>query len=171
MRARLVDLGHGGGGTEARVKARDSTRTRERNLECADHESSAAVFACCCDHLSQRPPPSPARAPSSSSVNPGPVTKSTITAADVTAQRAKARAIFNRDKIEKEERERERREKEEAAKKARAEAAERSRQASREWARCGALPTWIVPQSKISPPCPQQIHQQWQRNSPNKANE
>jgi len=49
-------------------------------------------------------------------------------------QRQKARAIFNRDRVEKEARERERREKEDAAKKARAEAAERGRLASREWA-------------------------------------
>ncbi|KAF2100772.1 hypothetical protein NA57DRAFT_74370 [Rhizodiscina lignyota] len=61
-------------------------------------------------------------------------TKATVTAADVVTQRAKAREIFNRDKVEKEQREKERREKEDAAKKARAEAAERGRQASREWA-------------------------------------
>ena len=60
--------------------------------------------------------------------------KSTVTPADVVTQRIKAREIFNRDKVEKEERERQRREKEEAAKKARAEAAERGRIASREWA-------------------------------------
>ena len=62
------------------------------------------------------------------------VIKSTVTPADVATQRIKAREIFNRDKVEKEERERQRREKEEAAKKARAEAAERGRIASREWA-------------------------------------
>lgn len=62
------------------------------------------------------------------------VIKSTVTPADVVTQRIKAREIFNRDKVEKEERERQRREKEEAAKKARAEAAERGRIASREWA-------------------------------------
>ncbi|KAF2184331.1 hypothetical protein K469DRAFT_750940 [Zopfia rhizophila CBS 207.26] len=67
-------------------------------------------------------------------VNPGPVTKSTVTAADAAAQRLKAREIFNRDKVEKEQREKERKGKEEAAKRARAEAAERSRIASREWA-------------------------------------
>jgi hypothetical protein len=58
----------------------------------------------------------------------------TMTATDVALQRQKARAIFNRDKVEKEARERERREKEDAAKRARAEAAERGRLASREWA-------------------------------------
>ena len=60
--------------------------------------------------------------------------KSTVSAADVATQRVKAREIFNRDKLEKEQREQERREKEEAAKRARAEAAERGRIASREWA-------------------------------------
>ncbi|KAF1970456.1 hypothetical protein BU23DRAFT_591028 [Bimuria novae-zelandiae CBS 107.79] len=54
---------------------------------------------------------------------------------DVAALRNKGREVFNRDKLEKESRERERREKEEAAKKARAEAAERGRIVSREWAR------------------------------------
>ncbi|KAH7125273.1 hypothetical protein B0J11DRAFT_486707 [Dendryphion nanum] len=66
--------------------------------------------------------------------NPGPVVKSTVTPAEAAAQRVKAREIFNRDRFEKEAREQERREKEEAAKKARAEAAERGRIASREWA-------------------------------------
>ncbi|CAI6338305.1 unnamed protein product [Periconia digitata] len=46
----------------------------------------------------------------------------------------KGRQVFNRDKLEKEARVRERKEKEDAAKKARAEAAERGRIASREWA-------------------------------------
>lgn len=61
-------------------------------------------------------------------------TKSAVTAAEVAVQRVKAREIFNRDRVEKERRERERREKEEAAKRARAQAAERGRLASREWA-------------------------------------
>ncbi|KAF2471632.1 uncharacterized protein BDR25DRAFT_313564 [Lindgomyces ingoldianus] len=77
---------------------------------------------------------SPSSNRNSTIVNPGPVTKSTVTAADAVAQRLKAREIFNRDKLEKERRENERREKEEAAKRARAEAAERGRIASREWA-------------------------------------
>ena len=68
------------------------------------------------------------RIPSNSSV------KSTVTAQDVVAQKAKGREIFNRDKMEKESREKEKREKEDAARKARAAAAERGRQASREWA-------------------------------------
>ncbi|KAF2004861.1 hypothetical protein P154DRAFT_518921 [Amniculicola lignicola CBS 123094] len=71
---------------------------------------------------------------SSMIMNPGPVSKSTVTPADAVAQRHKAREIFNRDKQEKEAREKERREKEDAAKRARAEAAERGRIASREWA-------------------------------------
>lgn len=62
------------------------------------------------------------------------VTKATVTPADAAALRQKGREVFNRDKMEKERLERERREKEEAAKKARAEAAERGRIASREWA-------------------------------------
>ncbi|KAF2280555.1 uncharacterized protein EI97DRAFT_428644 [Westerdykella ornata] len=57
-----------------------------------------------------------------------------IAPVDGAALRQKGREIFNRDKVEKEQRERERRVKEEAAKKARAEAAERGRIASREWA-------------------------------------
>jgi hypothetical protein len=48
--------------------------------------------------------------------------------------RQKAKDIYNRDRVEKESREREKREKEEAAKKARLNAAEKGRQASREWA-------------------------------------
>lgn len=70
----------------------------------------------------------------SSSVPGAATAKATVTAADVVTQRAKAREIFNRDKVEKEMREKERREKEDAAKKARFQAAERGRQASREWA-------------------------------------
>jgi len=67
-------------------------------------------------------------------LNPGPVAKSTVTPADAAAQKVKGKQVFNRDKMEKEAREQERRDKEEAAKKARAEAAERGRIASREWA-------------------------------------
>jgi len=64
----------------------------------------------------------------------GPVAKSTVTPADAAALKTKGREVFNRDLLEKEARDQERREKEEAAKKARAEAAERGRIASREWA-------------------------------------
>ncbi|KAF2262256.1 hypothetical protein CC78DRAFT_569862 [Lojkania enalia] len=78
-------------------------------------------------------------------LNPGPVTKSTVTPADAAAQRLKAREIFNRDKLEKEAREKERKEKEEAARKARAEAAERGRIASREWAEKQKLKRLGVP--------------------------
>jgi hypothetical protein len=46
----------------------------------------------------------------------------------------KGKDVFNRDKLEKDAREKERREKDEAMKKARADAAERGRQASRDWA-------------------------------------
>jgi hypothetical protein len=60
--------------------------------------------------------------------------KPSVTAQDVAVQRVKGKEVFNRDKSEKEARERERREKDEAMKKARAEAAERGRQASRDWA-------------------------------------
>ncbi|CAO2658724.1 Nn.00g064470.m01.CDS01 [Neocucurbitaria sp. VM-36] len=61
-------------------------------------------------------------------------TKSTVTPVDAAQQKLKGREVFNRDKMEKEARERERKEKEDAAKRARAEAAERGRIASREWA-------------------------------------
>jgi hypothetical protein len=59
---------------------------------------------------------------------------SAITPEDAVAQRQKARAIYNRDRVEGAARERERRDKEEAARRARAEAAEKGRIASREWA-------------------------------------
>jgi hypothetical protein len=61
-------------------------------------------------------------------------TKSTVTPVDAVQQKIKGREVFNRDKMEKEAKDRERREKEEAAKQARAQAAERGRIASREWA-------------------------------------
>ena len=60
--------------------------------------------------------------------------KSTVTPMDAAALKIKGKQVFNRDRKDKETMERERREKEEAAKKARAEAAERGRIASREWA-------------------------------------
>ena len=60
--------------------------------------------------------------------------KPTVAPVDAGALKAKGKQVFNRDKVEKDNAERERREKEEAAKKARAEAAERGRIASREWA-------------------------------------
>jgi hypothetical protein len=60
--------------------------------------------------------------------------KSVVTPMDVVQQKVKGREVFNRDRMEKETRDKERREKEDAAKKARAEAAERGRIASREWA-------------------------------------
>ena len=60
--------------------------------------------------------------------------KTAVTPAEVATQRAKAREIFNRDRLAKEEWERERKAKEDAARKARAEAAERGRQISHEWA-------------------------------------
>ncbi|CBX92123.1 hypothetical protein IAQ61_000303 [Plenodomus lingam] len=61
-------------------------------------------------------------------------TKSTATPSDAAIQRGRGKEVFNRNKAEKEDRERERTDKENAAKKARAEAAERGRIASREWA-------------------------------------
>ncbi|KAF2848980.1 hypothetical protein T440DRAFT_453414 [Plenodomus tracheiphilus IPT5] len=62
------------------------------------------------------------------------VAKTTVTPTDAAVQRVKGKEVFNRNKMEKEERERERTDKENAAKKARADAAERGRIASREWA-------------------------------------
>ncbi|RMZ77567.1 hypothetical protein DV737_g4257, partial [Chaetothyriales sp. CBS 132003] len=60
--------------------------------------------------------------------------KLTVTKGNTAQQKAKGKEVFGRVKVEKEAAEKERREKEEATKKARAEAAERGRQASREWA-------------------------------------
>jgi len=53
---------------------------------------------------------------------------------EVVQQKAKGKEVFGRNKVEMERLENERKEKEEAARKARADAAERGRQASREWA-------------------------------------
>lgn len=58
----------------------------------------------------------------------------TVSAADAQQQRERGKVIYNRDAKATEEIERERREREAIAKKAREEAAERGRQASREWA-------------------------------------
>ncbi|RMD41167.1 hypothetical protein DV735_g3954, partial [Chaetothyriales sp. CBS 134920] len=60
--------------------------------------------------------------------------KLTVSKENAAQQKAKGKEVFGRAKMEKEAAEKERREKEEATKKARAEAAERGRQASREWA-------------------------------------
>jgi hypothetical protein len=60
--------------------------------------------------------------------------KSAITKDDVVHQKAKGKEVFGRTKAELERAEKERREKEDATRKARAAAAERGRQASREWA-------------------------------------
>ncbi|KAF2420569.1 hypothetical protein EJ08DRAFT_653778 [Tothia fuscella] len=60
--------------------------------------------------------------------------KPPVTAQDAAVQRVKGKEVFNRDRHEKEAREKERREKDEAMKKARVQAAERGRQASRDWA-------------------------------------
>jgi hypothetical protein len=57
-----------------------------------------------------------------------------VSAEDAEKQRIRGRAIFTRDNSYTQQRERERTEREIAAKKARDEAAERSRIASREWA-------------------------------------
>ena len=72
------------------------------------------------------------RAPSRSSVSGEP--RLAPTAEDVAHQKVKGKEAFSRPKNEIAAREKERREKEEAAKKARIEAAERGRLASREWA-------------------------------------
>lgn len=58
----------------------------------------------------------------------------TVSASDVQVQRERGKAIYDREAKQTEEIERERREREAAAKKAREDAAERGRQASREWA-------------------------------------
>ncbi|KAF1810255.1 hypothetical protein P152DRAFT_484058 [Eremomyces bilateralis CBS 781.70] len=87
-------------------------------------------------HLAPTPPtrrPSTVASNSSAS-GPSAASKPSVTATDLATQKVKAREIFNRDKVEKEDRERQRREKEDGARKARAEAAERGRLASREWA-------------------------------------
>lgn len=60
--------------------------------------------------------------------------KSTVTKDDAVHQKLKGREVFSRTKAEQERLEKERKEKEEATRKARAAAAERGRQASREWA-------------------------------------
>ncbi|KAH7359988.1 hypothetical protein BKA66DRAFT_573733 [Pyrenochaeta sp. MPI-SDFR-AT-0127] len=84
--------------------------------------------------LSQTLSQSRSTSTSSSNRNSVLIAKSTVTPIDAAQQKLKGREVFNRDKMEKEARERERKEKEEAAKKARADAAERGRIASREWA-------------------------------------
>jgi hypothetical protein len=70
----------------------------------------------------------------STSTASGPTSKAPISAQEVAAQRNKGREVFNRDRVEKDAKEKERKEKDEAMKKARADAAERGRQASRDWA-------------------------------------
>jgi hypothetical protein len=77
---------------------------------------------------------STSRNPSVTSLTAATNSKSIVTAGDAAAQRQKAKEIFNRDRVDKENRERERKEKETAAKRARLEASEKGRQASREWA-------------------------------------
>ncbi len=62
------------------------------------------------------------------------VPNSAVTSQEIAQQKLKGKEVFKRDRLEKEEMERKRKEKEEAAKAARVAAAERGRQASREWA-------------------------------------
>ncbi|KAL8975352.1 MAG: hypothetical protein Q9197_000430 [Variospora fuerteventurae] len=74
---------------------------------------------------------------SSSRVSRGPppsMVRQSINSADAALLKAKGKEVFNRGQIEHDEREKMRKEKEEAAKKARADAAERGRIASRQWA-------------------------------------
>lgn len=71
---------------------------------------------------------------SSATVKSAATRKSSVTASDIVQQRQKAREIFARDRQENDEREAARWLKEDAARKARAEASERGRIASREWA-------------------------------------
>jgi hypothetical protein len=74
------------------------------------------------------------RSMASSTMSSVPGMTKTVIADQITTLKQKGKQIYNRDRVEKEERERERRDKEAAAKKARAEASEKGRQASREWA-------------------------------------
>lgn len=142
FKARPAPIQKGG---PALVRQTAASKARENLMSSEKKENglsrTGSINAGKRNSIISRPPPS--TTPSSSSVNSNrnsmilngaPAAKSTVTANDAAAQRLKGREIFNRDKIEKEQREKERREKEEAAKKARAEAAERGRIASREWA-------------------------------------
>ncbi|ORY11094.1 hypothetical protein BCR34DRAFT_332847 [Clohesyomyces aquaticus] len=105
-----------------------TTSSKRLSTTLTHHPSSRPTFSSSTSHA-------PSSLSSSISLsNPVPGSKTTVSAAEQAAQRLKAREIFNRDKLEKEAREKERREKEDAAKRARAEAAERGRIASREWA-------------------------------------
>lgn len=103
----------------------------------SDASQRPTSLASVCNSISR---PSASRSTSTSSANRNSVVlladgeKSTVTPVDAAAMKAKGKQVFNRDKMEKETMERERKEKEEAAKRARAEAAERGRIASREWA-------------------------------------
>lgn len=62
------------------------------------------------------------------------VTKAIVTPVDAVQQKMRGREVFNRDRMEKEGKEKDKKDKEDAAKQARAQAAERGRIASREWA-------------------------------------
>ncbi|GAB7342228.1 hypothetical protein MBLNU457_g0474t1 [Dothideomycetes sp. NU457] len=73
---------------------------------------------------------------------------STTTAGKSTSSTAKGREVFQRAAVEKAELEKAKREKEEAAKKARAEAAERGRIASREWAEKQRKKTVVPPAAR-----------------------
>jgi hypothetical protein len=82
------------------------------------------------------PPPKsePQRSTSLASTRTSIYSASTSSVKPPVDQKLKGREVFNRDKMEAGSKERERKEKEEAAKQARAQAAERGRIASREWA-------------------------------------
>ncbi|EXJ54058.1 hypothetical protein A1O7_09395 [Cladophialophora yegresii CBS 114405] len=101
---------------DAKPKAADSTATKA-NSSVRRTASSAA-----------------AQKPRVSSLNLTAGQKSAVTKNDAVHQKAKGKEVFGRSKAEMERAEKERREKEEATRKARAAAAERGRQASREWA-------------------------------------
>ncbi|KAI4138862.1 MAG: hypothetical protein LQ341_004477 [Variospora aurantia] len=85
--------------------------------------------------VNKRPAAVPVNSSSRVSCGPPPsMVRQSINSADAAQLKAKGKEVFNRGQIEHDEREKMRKEKEEAAKKARADAAERGRIASRQWA-------------------------------------
>jgi hypothetical protein len=103
-------------------------------LQVTKHTANASVKRSVSATTSSAGVPTLTRKPSTTLSKPGPVTKSTITATDLAAQRQRAKALAARDRADQKALEEERRSREEAARRARAEAAERGRIASREWA-------------------------------------
>ncbi|KAF2399333.1 hypothetical protein EJ06DRAFT_557783 [Trichodelitschia bisporula] len=132
------------GATTSSVKRTASTRVASKTVEKAEVKKpaprvSSLTIAKRQSVVPKRPTPPESRSTSHDGKTPLPAlplreAKNAITSTDVKTQKLKGREVYNRDKMEKEAREREKREKEDAARRARAEAAERGRQASREWA-------------------------------------